>query len=398
MQPAQKATRNQIKTHNERLILKSIYDQKQTSRADIARLTKLTRPTVSTIVAGLIDDGLVREVGYGPSDGGKPPTLLSLVDDSRHLIGLDLSGAEFRGTVINLRGQVRQRVTLPTGGQTDDAALALVFQLIDSLVQATTAPLLGIGIGSPGIVDPNRGIVEQAVNLGWQRLPLQTLLADRYRLPIYVANDSHVAAMGEYTFGQGETGRNLVVIKVGRGIGAGLILNGRLFYGDGFGAGEIGHITVVDGGERCTCGQYGCLETVSSSRAIIDQAARLAQTDPRSSLRDMLENPDALTIEAVRHAFEAGDPTLSPIIAEAGRYLGVAVAGLVGLLNIHQILIAGSVARFGPALLEPLSQAVSRRVLPAFAAKTQIQTAGLGPDIVMLGAAALLLTHEVGVV
>ena len=398
MLPAQKATRNQIKTHNERLILKTIYNQTQTSRADIARLTKLTRPTVSTIVAGLIDDGLVQEVGYGPSDGGKPPTMLSLVDDSRHLIGLDLSGAEFRGAVINLRGQVRHRVTLPTGGRTGDEAVNLVFRLIDSLVQATEAPLLGIGIGSPGIVDPNRGIVEQAVNLGWQRLPLQTLLADRYQLPIYVANDSHVAAMGEYTFGLGETGRNLVVIKVGWGISAGLILNGQLFFGDGFGAGEIGHITVVDGGERCTCGHHGCLETVSSSRAIIEKAARLAQTNPHSMLRDIVTGPDKLTIDDVRQAFEAGDATLEPLIAEAGRYLGVAVAGVVGVLNIHQILIAGSVARFGPALLDPLIEAMSRRVLPAFAEKTQIHTVGLGPDIVMLGAAALLLTHEVGVV
>lgn len=398
MNSAQKATKQQIKTHNERLILKTIYSQAQTSRADIARMTKLTRPTVSNIVAGLLEEGMVEEIGYGPSVGGKPPTMLRLVEDSRHLIGLDLSGSEFRGSVINLRGQIRHRVTLSMIGCVGDDALNLVHQLLDNLLQATDMPLIGIGIGSPGIVDPNNGIVEQAVNLGWHHLPLRNLLADRYQMPVYIANDSHVAALAEYTFGKGEADQNLVVIKVGRGIGAGLIFNGQLFYGDGFGAGEIGHITVVNGGDRCTCGNHGCLETVSSSRAVIEKASQLAHTDPNSTLKSLVATTDKLTIDAVRQAFEAGDATLQPIIAEAGQYLGVAVARMVGLLNINQILIAGSLARFGEALLEPLSQEMTRRVLPAFAKKTHIQATSLGPDIVMLGAAALLLTHEVGAV
>ncbi|MCB0210244.1 MAG: ROK family transcriptional regulator [Anaerolineae bacterium] len=397
MNAPQKATRKQIKTHNERLILKTIYDQGETSRADIARITKLTRPTVSTIVAGFIEDGLVQEVGYGPSVGGKPPTLLKLIADARHLIGIDLSGSEFRGTVINLRGAIRQRITLPAKGCTGDDALALVYQLIDSLIQATDIPLLGIGIGSPGIVDPNHGIIEQAVNLGWHHLPLRALLSDRYKVPVYVANDSHVAAMAEYTFGSSQADQNLIVIKVGRGIGAGLILNGQLFYGDGFGAGEIGHITVVDDSELCTCGNRGCLETVSSSRAIIEKAAHIARTHSGSTLSDLVETSD-LTIDAVRQAFEAGDTTLQPVISEAGRYLGVAVAGLVGALNVNHILIAGSVARFGAALLTPLRQEIDRRILPAFAQKTRIHPTDLDADIVVLGAAALLLNHEVGVV
>ena len=397
MNALQKATRKQIKTHNERLILKTIYDQGETSRADIARITKLTRPTVSTIVAGFIEDGLVQEVGYGPSVGGKPPTIVKLIVDARHLIGIDLSGSEFRGTVINLRGEVRHRVTLQAKGCVGDDALNLVYQLIDSLVQATDVPLLGIGIGSPGIVDPNLGIVEQAVNLNWHHLPLRQLLGDRYQVAIYVANDSHVAAMAEYTFGSSHADQNLVVIKVGRGIGAGLIFNRHLFYGDGFGAGEIGHIRVVDNGELCTCGNRGCLETVSSSRAIIEKAAHIARTDPNSTLRNLNETSD-LTIDAVRHAFEAGDTTLQPVISEAGHYIGVAVAGLVGALNINHILIAGSVARFGAALLTPLTQEMNRRMLPTFANKMRIRPTDLGADIVMLGAAALLLKHEVGVV
>lgn len=398
IRPPQKATRNQLKTHNERLILKTIYNYPQTSRADLARMTKLTRPTVSNIVADLIKEGMVEEVGQGPSAGGKPPTLLSLVGDSRHLIGLDLSNSEFRGAVINLRGDVRHRTALSARGAAGDDALNLVYQLIDPLIEASQSPILGIGLGTPGIINPNKGVVQQAVNLGWYDLALRNLLQKRYQVPVYITNDSHAAALGEYTFGDIEKTGNLAVIKVGRGIGAGLILNGHLFYGDGFGAGEIGHIVVADRGERCTCGNYGCLETVASSRALTQQAALIAQTEPQSGLRELAATSEQITVDLILQAFQAGDTTLLPLIAEAGRYLGIAIANLVGALNLHCVLIAGSLARFGETLLLPIREEIRRRVLPAFANQTQVEIAGSGADIVILGAAALLLTHELGVV
>lgn len=393
-----KATRQQTKAHNSHLVLKTIYHQGQVSRAGIARLTHLTRTTVSEIVAELMKEGLVEEVGQGPSKGGKPPILLSVVDDSRHLIGIDLANSEFRGGVINLRGKAKHRFNLPVNNRNGEAALALVYELLDELVAATDRPLLGIGIGTPGLMDARRGVVRHAVNLNWQNLPLRDLLEKRYNLPVHIANDCQVAALAEYTFGESKNAPNLVVVKVGRGIGAGIVLNGQLHYGDGFGAGEIGHVVIVEGGERCRCGHFGCLETMVSSRAIIKQAQAIAQSNPDSALHQLTTTTEALNTDVVLQAFEAGDESLQVVITEVGRYLGIAVANLVGTVNIHRIVIAGSVARFGPTLLEPIRQEMRRRSLAALANETWVDISNLGSDIVILGAAALLLTRELGLV
>lgn len=391
-----KATRQQTKTHNTRLILKTIYNEGQTSRADVARLTSLTRTTVSDIVSELMQEGLVAEVGLGQPAGGKPPILLSVMEDARYLIGLDLAGSEFQGALINLRGKIKHRLSLPINDRDGDAALALVYKLIDELVACADQPILGIGIGTPGLMDARRGVVRHAVNLDWHDLALGDLLEERYKWPVYIANDSQVAALAESTFGDSRGASNLIVIKAGRGTGAGIVLDRQLYYGDGFGAGEIGHVVVVENGELCRCGRRGCLETVASSRAVVRRAQAIAQNDARSALHRFAAAPEEINIDVVLQAFEAGDETLRPIVAEVGRYLGMAVAHLVGALNVQRIVLAGSLARFGQALLDPIRQEVKQRSLAALAEETTIELTSLGPDIVIQGAAALLLARELG--
>ena len=257
----QKATRQQTKEHNRNLVLKTIFEHASISRAQIARITSLTRTTVSEIVADLIAEGLVNEIGVGSSIGGKSPILISLNENARYLIGLDLAQYQFSGAVINLRGQIQEMVSLPVNNRNGDEALALVYKIIDQLVQDEYQPLVGIGVGTPGLVNTRDGVVVNAVNLDWRDLPLAHLLRSRYQLPAYVLNDSQAAAMGEYTYGEGRnTENNLVVVHVGHGIGAGIVINGQLFQGDGGGAGEIGHVVVArDSLLQCRCGNRGCL-------------------------------------------------------------------------------------------------------------------------------------------
>lgn len=380
----QKATHQLTKQHNSRLILKMIYEQQEISRADIARETNLTRTTVSSIVADLMDEGLVRETGLGPSIGGKPPRLLRLAEDARQLLCLDLSASYFRGALVNLRGEILQRVDVAVDGRTAAAALALVHDLIAQLCAHTNAPILGIGIGTPGLVDAACGIVLNAVNLGWHDLPLRALLEEQYSLPVYVGNDSHVAALASYSFDPHDTD-NLVLIKAGRGIGAGIVLNGQLFVGDGFGAGEIGHVTVVEEGELCSCGHRGCLETVASIRGILRQVTAVTgQPDP--------------TWEEVIQAAQAGDGRIHTILHQAGAHLGTAVAHLIGILNTRHIVIAGQLTRAGEPFLAGVQTAVSQRVLPAMAAGTHISYTTLGDDVVLMGASALVLKQQLGVI
>jgi N-acetylglucosamine repressor len=400
--PPLKATHQQTKTHNNRLVLRTIYDFGQISRAEVARQTELSRTTVSEVVTDLLQQELVEEIGYGPSSGGKSPILLHVKSNARYLIGVDLASDEFRGAVVNLRGEIQHTLSLPRDGRGGDDALALVYELVDQLtltaaLETPSLPLLGVGVGTPGLVDVRQGNhVHWAVNLDWLDLPLRELLEARYRLPVHVLNDSQASAMAEYYFGGPRTSNNLVLIKCEQGVGAGVVIEGQLFYGDLFGAGEIGHVVIAENSQVCRCGNIGCLETVASAAAVLRRvrvaaANRTGPADP--------DETDGRPIDmwAVKEWYELGDRTVQLIVRDAGRALGIAIANLVGALNIHRVVIAGSLGVLGAPLLDIIREEMRRRSLAALARETRIQFSDLGPDITVLGSAALLLHEELGI-
>jgi len=389
----EKATHQQTRAYNSQLVLRTVYDRSTVSRSDISRLTGLTRTSVSDLVGELIGAGLIEEVGLGPSTGGKAPILLRVAPHGREVIGLDLDGDAFSGLRVDLRGDVIRSAERPLDGRDGRDALDLVLSLLDELTDASDAPLLGIGVGAPGVIDTTTGIVRWAANLDWADLPLGRLLTERYETTVNVGNDSQAAALAEYTFGATPRPENLVVVKVGQGIGAGIILGGRLYQGDGFGAGEIGHTTVVEAGEPCRCGSVGCLETVASVRAIVARARHLAAHQPTSSLAH-----DAAGIDEVRvvEAFRAGDHLARTVVTDAARQLGRALAGLVGALNVRTIRIVGSIEPFGDEWLDAVRAEVAEHALPLLARETTVEFGRGGERVVALGAAALLLTRELG--
>jgi len=378
-----KATHQQTRAYNASVVLRALYEYGPISRADVARLSGLTRTTVGDLVSELLQEGLAREVGRGPSTGGKAPILVELVDGARHVIGLDLGEHVFRGAIVDLRGQVQRIIERPVTGLNGDAALAVVYELIDTLVEAGRETLLGIGVGTPGIVDATTGTIRWAVNLQWRDVPLGDLLRDRYGVPVRIANDSRAAALAIQLF-SGRRSGNLVAIKVGRGIGAGVVLGGELFHGDGFGAGEIGHLVVDDDGAECRCGRFGCLETVASSRAIEQRAS-----EAKGSATE-------LSLDEVRIALEAGDEDVRRVVVAAGRYLGQAIAGVIGVLDVEDIALHGSVTDLGDTWLDAVRDEARRRSLAPTSADVAIEIAPPIGDLVVMGASALLLTAELG--
>ncbi|MEA2621793.1 MAG: hypothetical protein QOH61_703 [Chloroflexota bacterium] len=397
MQVPTKATHQQTREYNERLILRTLYDYGPISRAEIARRTHLTRTTVSDVIGALFERGMVEEVGRGPSSGGKAPILLRLLGDARHVIGLDLGESQFTGALVNLRGVVRRSEQLPVQGRNGDDALELVYRLLDRLVQDANGTLLGIGVGTPGVIDSRTGTIRWAVNLDWQDLPLGHLLSERYGLPVNLANDSQAAALAEFAFGgDGERAQNLIAIKVGHGIGAGVLLGGALFRGDGFGAGEIGHIGIVDDGVACRCGRFGCLETVASARAIVSRAAALAAETPTSVLNKVSAGLDALSLDDVRVAYDAGDEAARSVVLSAGRYLGQVVASLIGMLDVRRIVLHGSVTTFGDAWLDAVRDEAQRRALTLLSSDVEIGITTITDNATVLGASAMLMTSELG--
>jgi len=394
-----KATHAQTRRHNNRLVLKTVYDQGPLSRADVARSTNLTATTVSTVIAELLEEGLVEEIGAISTERGKPPTLVGLVNDARYVIALDLSRNIFQGSILNLRGEIQQRTHLPVAGRTGDQALALAHTLIDGLLPLATKPLLGIGVGAPGIIDLNHNVIRRAANFGWENLALGQQLAQRYGLHVQVVNDIQAVLLAEFLFGDYKNTQDMVVVRIGNGIGASILSNGQLLHGNGTGAGEIGHVVVVKNGERCGCGNDGCLETVASSRAIVKQAQALARRHPRSRLNQLAAQPEAITIDTVIQAFQAGDRLLHPLIADVAGHLGRMIAHLIAIVGMPRVMLCGSVTGFGQPLLEQIRQEVAQRTLVGRMNEPQIDLVSLTTDLsdlVMMGAAATLFANELG--
>jgi N-acetylglucosamine repressor len=389
----EKATRQHTKDHNSRLVLRTVYENDAISRADLARITGLTKTTVSEVVGGLIDRGLIEETGLGPSAGGRAPVLLQVTEHNRHLLGLSLTTSSAQGALLSLRGDIRGRASRSLANVTGEEALAAAYGVLDELVAQATTPLIGIGVSTPGLIDTTSGVVRRAVNFGWHDFALGATLQARYGLPVYVANDSHTSALAEYIFGSSQGRANLIAIRVGQGIGAGIILGGQLFYGESFGAGEIGHVAVVDDGPLCKCGNRGCLETVASVPAILARAQAALQHNPAS----VLASAEKLDLAALARACATGDSTALAVVAEAGYHLGTAVASLIGGFNIRRIVISGRAAALGEFLGQPVREAARRRVLPMLAAETDIVVAPPSADSQLLGASALLLSYELGI-
>ena len=376
-----KATHAQTRAHNAALVLRALYDLGPISRADIARLTGLTRTSVGELVSELEREGLAIDVGRGPSTGGKQPTLVALDADARTIIAVDLSERTFTAALTNLRGELSTRRDKDLGTRDGDEALGLVHELIDDVRAQAKSPILGIGVGTPGIVD-GQGTVRWAVGLDWQDLPLARLLEERHGLPTVVANDSRAAAFATYLFDGEDRPNNLVAIKVGRGVGAGLILRDQLFGGDGEGAGEIGHVVVEPDGIECHCGRFGCLETVASAPALI-RAANAAGLE-------------ATSIDDLARATADGDDRVLPVVRAAGRAIGSAIANLTGALDVRQISVVGTATALGAPWFDAIREEAQRRALGPLAREVQIIDGGRGDDVVLLGAAALLLTRELG--
>ncbi len=389
---AKKATHQLTKLHNRDLVLQTIFEHISISRAEIARQTQLTRATVSDLVSELMDAGLVEEVGFGSSSGGKNPILLVLKANSRYLIGCNLAQDRFIGSVVNLRGEIMETVEIPFSGTDGEQALSHVYEILDQLTRKEWSPIVGIGIGTPGLVNTRAGVVVDAVNLNWKDVPLARLLSDRYQLPVTVLNDSQATAIGEFVYsGNFRSDENAIVINVKHGIGAGILINGQLFQGDGGGAGEIGHILINENGPLCRCGRNGCLETIASTRAIVQRAQSMLPDYPTSTLAEISGD---LKLEDIETAYHQLDALAVRVVSDAADAMGKSIASLIGTLNIRKIIFTGYMNRFGESWLEKIRYSMNQASLMRLAADTQLEFGDLGFKACVLGSSAFMLLDD----
>lgn len=365
LRPSGKLLQEDTRRHHRSLLLQQLFRHGPASRADLARSTALTRVTVSDLVGEMVDEGLVEALGAPVgSRVGKPPTLVGFVPDAAHIVCVDLSRDDtMRGAVVSLGGEVRERRELAVESRRGQDALDLVLRLINELLSSATRPVLGIGVGTPGVVDAG-GTVIDAPNLGWHDVALAEEIRRSCGLPVFVANDANAAALGEHTFGDA-SGGGLMVLRVGKGVGAGLILEGTLLHGHRSAAGEIGHVVVEPRGESCACGRVGCLETL-------------------------------LAVPHLKKRLE-GAADRTRVLTKAGQRLGAALAPVVGTLNLHELVLSGPLDLLDGPLIEAVATTIRRNTMPVIGDELVVRTSALGEDVVLVGAAVLVLAGELGV-
>ena len=294
------------------------------------------------------------------------------------LVGVDVGGTKVGVLVVDARSQVRGRVVMPTVLDHPDATLAGIAAAIRQAVQAAGADLsavAAVGMGVPGQVDPQTGIVRHAVNLKWQELPAGPRLAALLGVPCFLANDVRLAAIGLQRHPSYALTRNLAYVSVGTGIAAGLILDGRLYSGAHNMAGEIGHLVVNLAGPLCVCGLRGCLETLAAGPAIAAGGRQAAAADPTG----LLGTADEMTTAAVYAAAAAGDPAAQAVLRRAGRYLARACQAIMMTYDVDRIVFGGGVAAAGEAFLQPIQQALGQMRRHSALARTL-----LPPDLLHL--------------
>ena len=370
---------------NRARVVRELTRQGITSRAEIARRTGLSASTVSGIIASLQREGLVTEQqegvdGPGPR-GGRPASGIALNRNAGVAVGVDFGKRHLAVAVCDLSHDVLAE----TWEEMDedypaDLGLGRARELVREALAnagASVDTAVGIGIGLPGPVHASSGTLGSSTILpGWSGVRL-TDVQRRFELPVHIDNDANLGARAESSWGAGRDSDPFVYLKASTGIGSGLIAGGKVLDGVGGTAGELGHVSVQEEGDICRCGSRGCLETVASAAAITRMIERaLDQT---------------LELEEVVGRARDGDLACARALADAGRYIGVAIATLCNLFNPQRIAVGGSLGMAGDLLLNPMRESLELRAIPSAAADAEIVQSELGERAELLGALALVL-------
>lgn len=353
------------------------------TRADLVDVTGLARSTVSQRVDVLISEGYIIEAGEARSTGGRPPTTLAFNSNRGVVLAADIGATHSRFAVCDLNCEpIAETAVDLSVSDGPDTVLGVAESSFDSLLAAldpTSSEVVGVGVGVPGPVDFTAGrAIHPPIMFGWHDYPIRDRLSDRYGVTTLVDNDVNIMALGEY-WSLGRSVDDLLFVKVGTGIGSGLILGGHLHRGARGAAGDIGHIQAGATHVVCRCGNIGCLEASAGGAALASQLAAMGYDATNS--RDVVDLVETGNADAVR------------VLRDAGRLIGEALSSVVNLLNPELVVIGGDLAQSGQTLVAAVREVVYKRSLPLSTADLRIQDSPLGDRAGVIGAAALVLDH-----
>ncbi|RZT78761.1 putative NBD/HSP70 family sugar kinase [Micromonospora violae] len=382
-----RATNRSVRLRNRSALLTRLFLDGPLTRQDLVRSTGLSQPAVSNVVADLIDEGLVAEAGAAESDGGRPSMLLRIAPRFAFVIGVDVGETRVRVELFDFAMTLLASVEYPLDpARTEpDLVAGHVLAGIDAVTgPAGVAPadVLGVGIGVSGVVEQGSEAVVHAQALGWDRVPLERLIAAGTDLPLHIDNGAKTLGQAEMWFGAGRGARHAVFALVGSGVGASVVTNGATYRGASSSAGEWGHTTLVYGGRACRCGARGCLEAYVGAEAIIDRYREARRGRP-------VPGEDEESQIAALVAAAETSATARRVLDDTAGYLGAGVANLINLFNPERVVLGGWAAMALGDLLPAVREAAGRQALRQPYGQASIELCRLGVDAVALGAATL---------
>lgn len=393
---------NLVKSHNIQAILLSLLQEGPVSRVELAEKLSLSNTTITNLTSELLDQGIILEEQVeAPGKHrrvGRPRRMLQLVPSARYAIGVHIGVGSFRVAVTNLFAEIlKSEIESFDLASPPEQVIHTILQFVEKAIAACDIDrqrVIGVGVGASGLVNYTQGVNVLAPRLGWENVPIQQIMENQLHLPVCVDNNVRTMALAEAFFGDGRGARVLAFVYGRIGVGSGIVVNGQVFRGNDAGAGEIGHTTIIpQGGDLCTCGNTGCLETLLSEPVWLSHLQELAATHPGSLIATCLESNGTETpIERIFAAARQGDELTRQFIQERACYLGIAIANLVNVLNPELIILGGMFAQ-GSDLILPIVEAKMREA--AFAGlgeKVRLVTTSFGWRAGVVGAAALALT------
>lgn len=325
-----------VRKNNRARVLEILLKCGLVSRAEISEISGLTPPAITALANELLSEGLLEEFGVetGTHAVGRKRMQMRLIHDARLVVGVEIGVKQILAGLVDLSGRILMKDSVYLAGKEPEIVIRQTAQLIEKLLQNIPDKVLGIGVGATGLVDSEAGIIKNSPNLGWKNIKVKEKLEKEISRQVVVDNNVRLMALGENTFfNSWDNASRLILIHIGYGIGCGIILNGQLYYGNSFGAGELGHTIILPNGPLCSCGKSGCLEALASGHAITSAYAQkksLSNMEYSEILSEMLKN-------------EVNEEDVLNIFSQAGTYMGYGIINLINLLAPDTIILHGSI-------------------------------------------------------
>lgn len=386
-----RATVRDLRRVNRTAILRRLYLGGPLNRVVLAQLTGLSAGSVTNVTAELLEEGLIREVGFEESDGGRPRVLLEVNPDFGAVIGIDVGETGILVEAFDLAMNELAAAATPLHPQHHDAA-SVIEHIADAVnglkakLEAEGRPLLGVGVALPGVVEHLGETRVHAPNIGWEDVRIERLLQERVELPVRAENGAKTLGQAEMWLGAGRGAEHAIVTLWGTGVGAAIFTDGALYRGAASSAGEWGHVCIVAGGKECRCGARGCLEAYIGAGPLL---AEWAERDPEAR-RDMDPDSEAWIDGLLARADTSA--AARAVLDQTAVYFGIAAANLANLFNPERIIVGGWLGlRLGPTLLPRMREVLGEQALDYAADRVTLELGRLGTDAVALGASTLIV-------